>query len=220
MAIIQNPLIGRSKNKLGNSVFSTQFGKNVLRSKPLKVKNPRTPKQVEQRKKFKAMVFLFRKLVPIINEAYGHSVKGMSPFNKMLSWNMKNAWSNKQIIWPDVKICDNVGSCVKNVSSTSSAGHTLDITWMSNHSQTDVGLAEGVAYVDVILINTITCDVQVYPSVNQRANEMGSVVAPESWIGAGVCIFIRCLDLSAGVDAKPKQVFTPGYCGDGAEIIA
>jgi hypothetical protein len=220
MAIVQNPLIGRSKKKMGNSVFSTQFGKNVLRSKPLKVRNPRTPKQMEQRKNFKAMVYLFRKLVPIINAAYGHSVKGMSPFNKMLSLNMKNAWSDQQIIWPNVKICDNVGSCVKNVSSTSVAGHTLDITWMSNHSQTDVGLAEGAANVDIILINIYTCDVQVFPSVNQRCMEMATVVAPASWIASSVCIFIRCLDYSAGVDAEPKQVFTPAYCGDGTDIIA
>ena len=42
MAIVQNPITARTKKKFGNAVFSKQFGKNVMRSKPMEVKNPQT----------------------------------------------------------------------------------------------------------------------------------------------------------------------------------
>jgi hypothetical protein len=35
MAIVQNPITGRTKKKFGTAVFSKQFGKNIMRSKPL-----------------------------------------------------------------------------------------------------------------------------------------------------------------------------------------
>lgn len=51
MAVIQNPIIGRAKNKFSNAIFSTWVGKNVLRSKPLSVANPRTDRQITNRER-------------------------------------------------------------------------------------------------------------------------------------------------------------------------
>ena len=45
----QNPFIGRSKGSLANVVASTYNGQNVLKSKPLEVRNPRTAKQINVR---------------------------------------------------------------------------------------------------------------------------------------------------------------------------
>jgi hypothetical protein len=49
MAIVQNPITGRSRNKFANGIFSTWNGLNVVRSKPLTVANPKTAKQTAQR---------------------------------------------------------------------------------------------------------------------------------------------------------------------------
>ena len=49
MAVIQNPIIGRAKQKFSNAIFSTWLGVNVLRSKPLSVANPRTENQIVNR---------------------------------------------------------------------------------------------------------------------------------------------------------------------------
>lgn len=35
MAIVQNPLIGRTRNSVGNTIFYTSLKKNILRSKPI-----------------------------------------------------------------------------------------------------------------------------------------------------------------------------------------
>ena len=45
----QNPFTGRSKGSLANVTASTYCGQNILKSKPLEVRNPRTDKQVNVR---------------------------------------------------------------------------------------------------------------------------------------------------------------------------
>ena len=47
--IVQNPIVGRCKNKLANTIFSTWNGLNIVRSKPLSVANPQTLAQRIQR---------------------------------------------------------------------------------------------------------------------------------------------------------------------------
>lgn len=48
----QNPFIGRSKGSLANVVATTYNGQNVLKSKPLQVRNPKTEKQLNVREIF------------------------------------------------------------------------------------------------------------------------------------------------------------------------
>jgi hypothetical protein len=70
MSVVQNPVIGRSKQKFANVVLSTWYGRNVMRSKALTVRNPRSPKQIVQRVNFTivtTMLALFiAELVPLV----------------------------------------------------------------------------------------------------------------------------------------------------------
>lgn len=68
--IIQNPLIGQARKKLGGSVASKWNGLNVLKSKPLTVANPRTPGQVTQRNKLSVFSELVRLLAAVINTGW------------------------------------------------------------------------------------------------------------------------------------------------------
>ena len=45
----QNPFTGRSSGSLANVVASTYLGQNILKSKPLEVRNPQSPKQINVR---------------------------------------------------------------------------------------------------------------------------------------------------------------------------
>jgi len=41
MAIVENPKIGRAKGSVGNVIFFTRYEKNIIRTKPISVKNPK-----------------------------------------------------------------------------------------------------------------------------------------------------------------------------------
>lgn len=91
MAIVQNPITGRTKQKFGTAVFSKQFSKNTMRTKPMEVKNPRTPDQVNQRNKFSLMVAEGRTLLPMLKVSFLSMTTEMSAFNAFIKNNIKTA---------------------------------------------------------------------------------------------------------------------------------
>ena len=92
MAIVQNPIIGRSKGSFGNAVFSKWKGKNTLRSKALEVANPQTDLQMKQRAKFAILVALYRQQSAILKSGFREMAVGMSEFNAFQSANLRNAF--------------------------------------------------------------------------------------------------------------------------------
>ena len=53
MTKIQNPIVGRARGSAGGMTFAKNYDKNVMRSKPFEVKNPKTQGQTTQRNFFK-----------------------------------------------------------------------------------------------------------------------------------------------------------------------
>lgn len=93
MAIVQNPLIGRSKQKVGGTVFSTWKGINVLRAKPIEVANPKTPGQLLQRAKLRNTVLLYRNIPGMVQIGYRQQAVQMSEYNAFASDTLLNAFS-------------------------------------------------------------------------------------------------------------------------------
>lgn len=87
MAIVQNPVTGRSKNAFANAIFTTILGKNVMRSKPLKVANPRTIAQQKTRKKISYLSEQAKALKNAIDIGYKKAALYMYPRNKFTSEN-------------------------------------------------------------------------------------------------------------------------------------
>lgn len=67
MAIVQNPITGRSSGTYAGAVFATQFGKNVLRSKPVSVSVSQSAASKLAREKFKKLAQAVRDLLPALN---------------------------------------------------------------------------------------------------------------------------------------------------------
>ena len=108
MAIVQNPIIGRSKGSFGNAVFSKWKGKNTLRSKALEVANPQTDLQMKQRAKFAILVALYRQFAGIFKAGFRELAVGMSEFNAFQSANLKNSF----LSWSGSSWVPNFGALV------------------------------------------------------------------------------------------------------------
>lgn len=70
MAITQNTLIGRTSGRVGNAVFSTWKGRNVLKQKAETVANPRTILQQMNRLRFTTLLNIGKSLQPIITYGF------------------------------------------------------------------------------------------------------------------------------------------------------
>lgn len=84
MAIVQNPYIGRSRGKIANIVMYSTLGKNVIRSKPLEVHNPRTIPQQVARRTFSTLSKMAKKLNSVIEVGLGTAAVGMYPRNMFI----------------------------------------------------------------------------------------------------------------------------------------
>lgn len=91
MAVIQNPIIGRSKNQAGGMIFQTQRGQNTMRARPLTVANPRTEKQRIQRNRLATLSYLGRVMRNIYLLGF-REVQGVaSQWNKFVQANILTA---------------------------------------------------------------------------------------------------------------------------------
>jgi hypothetical protein len=214
MAIVQNPIVGRAKQKFGNAVFSTQFGQNTLRTKPVSVKNPRTLKQMIIRKRMKQLVGLFRQIVSDINTAYGSSVKGMSPFNRVISLNMKCAFdAGSDIIVPSrLVICDN-SSEARPDSFVVTAPHAdqLAVTWVSHFRNSNEQFSDIYFYA----YDPVSNKIWKLPEYCTYSNNQNSFLIP-NYTGQAIHLYSMNLDYVNLLNGSPRQIFT--YCGSAVMV--
>lgn len=70
MSKVQNPFIGRATGQAGNMVFSTNYGSNIIRSKPLTFTEPTGVEHRKKKVKFKAAGELAAKVKGIAKTLY------------------------------------------------------------------------------------------------------------------------------------------------------
>ena len=148
MAISQNPITGRMRQKMSNVVFSTVFSQNVVRSKPLTVRNPKTIGQVNHWDYFTKVVQLCKILKTVEGVAKRSSRTGRNPKMSAYSYLIKGFMNAEdrtttpyKPIWPNVDLGPGEIGPVE-FTATNAMGD-LNITWDTMHlpinaSNTDV----------------------------------------------------------------------------------
>jgi hypothetical protein len=217
MAIVQNPITGRTKKKFGTAVFSKQFGKNTMRSKPVGVKNPNTIGQSTQRTKFTTIVNLIRQVLPLINKVYAGSLKNMSPFNKIVSINLKNAFTGDPPVLDHKKVilCDFEGSTVRSVVLTAEQNQLINVEWDPNTADPDE-LASSLTF---ILFNCSTNKVLLFPDIAPRSADHITCIVPQSWVGSMTALHILTTDYSQLLAKNPKSIIQFKAGADAGSVV-
>ena len=197
MAIVQNHITGRTRKKFGTAVFSKNYEQNTMRTKPMQVANPRTEGQVRQRSKFAQTVDLIRQVLPVVNDAYSNTLKNMSPFNKIVSLNVKAIFAegSNEIDYTKVQFCDNEGSSVRNVEMTCEDDQVISFLWEPNTSdQTELD-----APVSIILVNCNKNKAVNFANAALRSESAASITAPVEWVGDMVAAYFTTVDVTTSV---------------------
>lgn len=134
MAVVQNTLIGRARGRVGNVVFSTHKGQNILKQKPEIVANPRTESQQLARARFTALLaigLLLRPILPIGFRQFGGQVSWL---NKFMSINSASGLMVLDVPtgmytpdWNNLVISD--GSMFPTPFIGEASATTVDINW-------------------------------------------------------------------------------------------
>jgi len=87
MAVVQNPLIGRGRNSVGNIIFYTSKGQNIIRSKPISYGDAKSPAQLLSRSIFLQVNSLARLFLPVIQISLKPISINQSEYTRFISLN-------------------------------------------------------------------------------------------------------------------------------------
>ena len=191
MAIVQNPITGRTKKKFGSAVFSKQFGKNTMRTKPIEVHNPKTLPQRQQRSKFTLMIELSRMLLSFIRTGFKQGAVGMSQFNVFMKSNITNVitgiYPTYAIDFTKLLVTKGTLTGADGGAAAAVAAHKVDIIWDDNSGNgdalaTDKAMGLIINYTKKAIVQDMT--------TKTRADEALELTVPLSWVGDQVHSFL------------------------------
>jgi hypothetical protein len=183
-SVVQNPITGRTRGKFATAVFSKIFGKNVMRAKAIQVHNPKTTAQKTQRMRFSLIVMFAQLCLSYIKTAWGQMAVGMSAFNAMVSYNVKNAitgtYPSLVIDGTLLKMASGSLTGVSNGVVSASAGRHVVFGWDDNSGDgnadaTDIGLP--------FIYNKAKNEVRFSHLTCVRSGLAVTALVPASWIG-------------------------------------
>ena len=177
MAISQNPITGRMRQKMSNVVFSTVFSQNVVRSKPLTVRNPKTAAQIKHREYFTKVVQLCKILKTDEGVAKRSSRTGRNPKMSAYSYLVKGFMNAEdrtvtpyKPIWTNVDIGPgDIG--LTNLSYEIKNGN-LNVTWDEAILPINGAATDNLR---LIVIDWETMEYHIVPIASQRQNGQGVV---------------------------------------------
>jgi len=191
MAIVQNPITGRTKKKFGSAVFSKQFGKNTMRTKPIEVRNPKTLGQKQQRSKFSLMVELSRMFMGFIRIGFKQVATGMSQFNVFMKSNISTAitgvYPTFSIDFAHLLVSKGTLTGADGEAAAAVAGHKVDITWVDNSGNGDALATDNAMG---LIINYTKKAIMQDSTTKTRADEALSFTVPATWIGDEVHAYL------------------------------
>lgn len=91
MAVVQNPITGRTRKSFSTATFTKIFNQNVMRSKPTQVANPKTIGQTSQRTAFKNCVQFTKDVLNAVKLGFQYVGSDMSPYSYSLKENQNIA---------------------------------------------------------------------------------------------------------------------------------
>jgi hypothetical protein len=101
MSIAQNPLLGPMRKSMGNFTIYSYNGMNIVRSKPFRVRDAKSEKQLNVRARMIGLGATYRDLSSIIGLGFPENSETKSPQNMFVSANYSTAFElvdNKPVI--------------------------------------------------------------------------------------------------------------------------
>lgn len=205
MGKLKNGILGAVSGKVGNVVGSKWKNLNTIKAYQPQVKNPKTLGQVKNRTVFSTTVNLCKQVLPFINEAYG-TISDMSPYNKAVSYNCKNAFiltgSTPVLDHTKVSFCENEGSSVSNVTVTGMTGQVMKLNWNANTTI----MEELSSLMSVILIDSKSNKIVSFKDCVPRSASTISLTVPSTWVGDMVSTHMVTSDYSQLINSKARKI--------------
>lgn len=180
---------------IGDRVYSSWKGISYSRSKPVSIKNPRTPGQLAQREKFNVILKFLKPCKEFVRIGFQTKAKNMSAFNYATSFIYKNALTGEN---PDLSIdyskvmlsMGNLDGPFEPMIAQTSA-YELEFTWKIDPEAYNYFLNDRAM---VLVYNTAKQEAIIVTDGNARISMRQMVTIPPAYAGDEVVCYIAFRD--------------------------
>ena len=208
MGTIKQGVLGGFSGKVGTVVGASWKGTAYMRGIATHTKNPRTPKQIEQRTKMEFARNFLQQAQEFLNVGLKDVAKHQSPLNYAVSQMVRNAILGD---YPDyapdyTKLVWSHGLLTPPVVETVYANDdALDFLWVDNSDQ---GNAKADDISMVVVCNEEKKEIAYFMNGYTRSIQSTHCELPESWVDDHVHIYITMRS------ADGKLISNSHYCGE------
>lgn len=204
MARVSNPLIGKSANKVGNVVFSTWKGINVLKEKPASVANPRTDGQVSQRSVMTQLVRMARLILPALQVSFREMAVRMSQYNAFVKFNADEAFSRVGAVatFIPANLTASKGTLgpLVDFAKVGLTGRSLSLEWTDNTGTSGANASDEM---HLVIVSADGQDIVHMATGDDRIAASTTMTIPGTWslTGARCCGYFVKADGSQSCDS-------------------
>jgi hypothetical protein len=178
MAVTQNTLIGRSRQKIGGAVMRSWKGLNVLQSKPLTVANPKTDKQKAQRSALSQLVAMFRQFLAYIRLAFNEMPQGTTQWAQLMKFNLKTGFTftppNATLKADSLRLSSGTLIGAQDLTFANPGGRNISIDWTDNSGQPGANGADRA----VAVVLSASGEIYYFSSTAKRGDSTMNFTVP------------------------------------------
>lgn len=190
MATYKQGILGGFSGRIGNVVGTFWKGRQVMRIRAASVNDANTPRQQEQRMRFKLVNSFLSANKELIDWGFGAYDRTMTPMNAAVSYNIRTAVSGT---FPALTIDPSTVMISRGTLAgfddgviTSTVAHTIDFDWLDNTPDSN---AFGTDNLMVSVVDNASREVIQIPMAAKRADEELSLTLPPAWSGRTVTVY-------------------------------
>ena len=192
MGTIKKGILGGFSGKVGTVIGASWRGIAYMRSLPLKVRNPRTQPQLEQRSKFALTLNFLKPMTGLLRIGWKMYAHRQSPFNAAMSYAIANAitgtYPNYAIAPSKVMISRGALSPAVNATATpASGGGAIYIDWEDNSGSSTAKMTDKAL---VAVVNPAKSEAIFDTSGAARTDASQSINTPSNWVGDTVHTYL------------------------------
>lgn len=181
MGTIKQGILGDISGKVGNVVGYHRNGKNHVRVKAEKVKNPRTKEQQAQRSKFTVALAFLKAVNPFIRMGYRNYAQGRSAYNVAMSYLMKRAVTERgeEAVLDFERAMVSIGFLMPATgASCTRSAEAMNFLWEDN---SHCGNADGTDLVMLLVYNKEKEEAVYQTDAATRADGQATLPLPGEW---------------------------------------
>jgi hypothetical protein len=208
MSKISSGILGGFSGKVGNVVGAKWKGIDTMKIKPSNIRNPKTPRQLDQRTRFSTIIGFLKPMAEFIRVSFRPYAKKMTQFNAAMSYNLQHAitgtYPNYSVDFSKALVSRGSLTEAINGAATSPSKGNVVFTWSDN-----TGSGSALSSDKAMLLAYNPSKQQAVSNITnvERDTATATLTVPDDFSGNLIHLYLSF------ANAEGSKVSNSIYCG-------